>query len=236
MTINLIRLTCMKMIVYWNAEMIICWNVKMIICWNVENVLDWNADSWFWWNNQNCIWCWCHLMHWRFSDVINDAAFDLERLDALMKLFDVENAAFDFKRSDALTKLFNLLLAIELKRRINCWLKCSLLNYRADELFDWWNDANVAKRQMWFCWQCCRAKQNIDVLIDVDQNRVKTDAWWLFIAEQKDDINSYENYFIRSKSAAIKLIESYRIFHQQINQNRNLLQLNQSNRIKNCFS
>ena len=142
------------------------------------------------WCQRCCIWCWNHLMHWRF--------------------FDVKDAAFDLERSDALAVIW-FFVCYQAVGRASCWLKCSLSSYRAGELFDWWNDAGVARRQMWFCWQCCRAEQNINVLFDADQSRVKN--WCL------DDCSSQSKKMILTRITITSL-------------DRSLLQLNQSNCIE----
>ena len=99
-----------------------------------------------WCHKWCCIRCWDHRMHWRNYLIVRTAASDPKRSDALAKLSDVKNAAPDLERSDALTKLSDCLLSSW--ERSSCWLKCSLSSCRTGELFDWWNDADIARRHV----------------------------------------------------------------------------------------
>ena len=98
----------------WNDHLLRRRRCALLRCWWL-----------IWWNSQGCIWCWCHQMHWRFSDAI-DAAPDPEMVRCTGGC---------------------LIACYRAVGRASCWLKRSLPSCRADELFDR-NDAGIARRQM----------------------------------------------------------------------------------------
>ena len=74
-----------------NDHLLKRWNDHLLKRWN-DHLLRRRRCAWLkcwwliWWNNQSCIRCWCHQMHWRFSDVINDAAPNAEIIECTDKI------------------------------------------------------------------------------------------------------------------------------------------------------
>ena len=140
-----------------NDRLLRRWNDHLLRRWN-DHLLRRRRCAWLgcwwliWWNSQGCIWCWCHQMHWRLSDVIDGAAPDAEAIECtgeiiwLPGLLHPTPSGQMHWRNCLMPEMLHPTSSGQMHWR-SCLIFRSLSSCRADELFDR-NDAGVARRQM----------------------------------------------------------------------------------------